>query len=377
MRKQNKRLTYLVGVAVFVIFAVSFVKVGEVRHRAWLMSATQTALEQYVPEHPADLEARVRLGLMEVADKDPRGEERLKRAADAAPGDESVWFAYVDAIDNPDVALSQIETYLKVLPNSVKLRAAKARRLAELGDPRTGLAMADEIIKVSGKDSDAFRARADALMLLRRVNEASDSLKLAMKLDDRDSYRLLLAMTLVPQQRYAEVREACLPIVHRQNRGAATGHVTRAKLYLAGATLNLAAPMKELANVKSDLEAIVLNSTCVEEAEQFLPYYFLGECFLQLGEPQSAIEPLRQAVKMAPQFPAALYSLARAMQASKENSVSSKLYRRHANLTGLLNDLDNAGIRLQERPDDVRLNQQLADIQKRLENLLREPLPLE
>jgi hypothetical protein len=43
----------------------------------------------------------------------------------------------------------------------------------------------------------------------------------------------------------------------------------------------------------------------------------------------------------------------------------------------LLNDLDNAGIRLQERPDDVRLNQQLADIQKRLENLLREPLPLE
>jgi Tfp pilus assembly protein PilF len=135
--------------------------------------------------------------------------------------------------------------------------------------------------------------------------------------------------------------------------------------------------MKELANVKGDLEAIVLNSTCLEDAEQFLPYYFLGECFLQLGEPQSAVEPLRQAVNLAPQFPAALYSLARAMQASKENSVSSKLYRRHANLTGLLNDLDNAGIRLQERPDDVRLNQQLADIQKRLENLLREPLSLE
>lgn len=78
---------------------------------------------------------------------------------------------------------------------------------------------------------------------------------------------------------------------------------------------------------------------------------------------------------MAPQFPAALYSLARAMQASKEAGVSSKLFRRHAQLTGLLSDLDSAGIRLQEKPDDVSITQHINDVQKRLEALLRQPLP--
>ncbi|MFM7188861.1 MAG: tetratricopeptide repeat protein [Armatimonadota bacterium] len=375
MPVQPKRLTLSVGVAAIAALALIVIKVNEARHVAWLHSATENALEQYVPEHPDDVKARVRLGVMEVANKDPRGEDLLKKAADASPGDEAIWFAYVDAIENPEVALAQIETYLKVLPDSVKLRAAKARRLAELGDPQSGLSLVDELIKSTGKDSDAFRARADALMLLRRVSEASESLKSAIALEDRDTYRLLLAMTLVPQQRFTEVRIVCLPVVKRQNRGAAEGHVTRAKLYLAGASLNLATPAAGLENIKTDLEAIIANSASLEEPERFLPYYFLGECELRLGAATHAIEPLKQAVRMAPQFPAALYSLARAMQASKEASVSSKLFRRHAQLTGLLSELDSAGIRLQEKPDDVSITHNLNDVQKRLEALLRQPLP--
>jgi len=127
MPVQNKRLTLSVGIAAIAALALIVIKVSEARHVAWLHSATDNALEQYVPEHPDDVKARVRLGVMEVANKDPRGEVLLKKAADASPGDEAIWFAYVDAIENPEVALAQEETYLKVLPDSVKLRAALGR----------------------------------------------------------------------------------------------------------------------------------------------------------------------------------------------------------------------------------------------------------
>lgn len=139
--------------------------------------------------------------------------------------------------------------------------------------------------------------------------------------------------------------------------------------------MNLAAPAAGLENIKTDLEAIIANSASLEEPERFLPYYFLGEYQLRLGATTLAIEPLKKAVRMAPQFPAALYSLARAMQASKETSVSSKLFKRHAELTGLLSELDSAGIRLQEQPDDVSITQHINDVQKRMEALLRQPLP--
>ena len=172
------------------------------KHRTWLLNASMSDLDQYVPSHPDDISAKVRLGQMNVANKDPRGIEILKAAADASPGDEAIWFAYVDALIDPSEAMAQLDKYFQVLPDSTKLRTAKARRLAELGDPSGALSLADELIKASGKNADILRVRADAFMLLRRVNEASDALKAAIKLDDRAELRLLLAMTLVPQQRY-------------------------------------------------------------------------------------------------------------------------------------------------------------------------------
>ena len=345
------------------------------KHRTWVKTASQSALEQYVPTHPTDISAKVQLGQINVANKDARGIEMLKDAAESSPGDEAVWFAYVDAITDPSEAMASIDTYLKVLPDSIKLRAAKARRLAELGDPNSTLSLTDELTKVSGKDADVLRARADALMLLRRVNEASDALKAAIKLDDRAEFRLLLAMTLVPQQRYRELRDVCLPIVANGDVGIAEGQSVRAKLYLAGASLNLATPLDDIQKTTTELEEMLQKTTFLEPQEQFLPYYFLGECYLRTGRTDDARKVLVKAVRMAPQFPAALYSLARAVQASKDESTSSVLFKRHAELTSLLSQIDGLNTRAQEKMNDAELIKQLDTAQNRLNRLLSKPLP--
>ena len=212
-------------------------------------------------------------------------------------------------------------------------------------------------------------------MLLRRVNEASDALKAAIKLDDRAEIRLLLAMTLVPQQRYRELRDICLPIVAKGDVGIAEGHAVRARLYLAGAALNLATPVDDIQKTTTDLEDITQKTNFLEPQEQFLPYYFLGECYLRAGKFAAAVRVLQQAVNMAPQFPAALYSLARAVQASKDEATAALLFKRHAKLTSLLSEIDSLSTRLQEKPSDAVLAKRLTDVQDSLDNLLKQPLP--
>ena len=345
------------------------------KHRTWLQNASQSALDQYVPSHPDDIPAKVRLAQMHVANKDARGIEMLKAAADASPGDEAIWFAYVDALIDPSEVMAQLDKYFEVLPDSTKLRTAKARRLAELGDPNGALSLVDELIKVSGKNADLLRVRADAFMLLRRVNEASDALQAAIKLDDRAELRLLLAMTLVPQQRYRELRDACLPIVAKGDAGIAEGHAVRARLYLAGAALNLATPVDDIQKTTTSLEDIVQKTNFLEPQEQFLPYYFLGECYLRAGKVSDARRVLQQAVNMAPQFPAALYSLARAVQASKDEATAALLFKRHATLTSLLSEIDSLSTRAQEKPDEGSYKTRLTAAQVSLIRLLKAPLP--
>ena len=345
------------------------------KHRTWLQNASQSALDQYVPSHPDDIPAKVRLAQMHVANKDARGIEMLKAAADASPGDEAIWFAYVDALIDPSEVMAQLDKYFEVLPDSTKLRTAKARRLAELGDPNGALSLVDELIKVSGKNADLLRVRADAFMLLRRVNEASDALQAAIKLDDRAELRLLLAMTLVPQQRYRELRDACLPIVAKGDAGIAEGHAVRARLYLAGAALNLATPVDDIQKTTTSLEDIVQKTNFLEPQEQFLPYYFLGECYLRAGKVSDARRVLQQAVNMAPQFPAALYSLARAVQASKDEATAALLFKRHATLTSLLSEIDSLSTRAQEKPDEGSYKTRLTAAQVSLIKLLKAPLP--
>ena len=345
------------------------------KHRTWLLNASQADLDKYVPSHPDDSPAKVRLGQINVANKDPRGIEILKAAADASPGDEAIWFAYVDALIDPSEAMAQLDKYFEVLPDSTKLRTAKARRLAELGDPNGALSLADELIKASGKNADILRVRADAFMLLRRVNEASDALLAAIKIDDRAELRLLLAMTLVPQQRYRELRDVCLPIVAKGDVGIAEGHAVRARMYLAGAALNLATPVDDIQKTTTDLEDIAQKTNFLEPQEQFLPFYFLGECYLRAGKVADAQRVLTQAVTLAPQFPAALYSLARAVQASKDDAKATLLFKRHANLTSLLSEIDSLSTRLQEKPSDAVLAKRLTDVQDSLDNLLKQPFP--
>jgi hypothetical protein len=78
---------------------------------------------------------------------------------------------------------------------------------------------------------------------------------------------------------------------------------------------------------------------------------------------------------MAPQFPAALYSLARAVQVSKDESAASVLFKRHADLTSLLSEIDSLSTRAQEKPDERSYTKNLTAAQESLEKLLKQPLP--
>jgi predicted Zn-dependent protease len=182
-------------------------------------------------------------------------------------------------------------------------------------------------------------------------------------------------MTLVPQQRYRELRDVCLPIVAKGDAGIAEGHSVRARLYLAGAALNLATPVDDIQKTATDLEGIAQKTNFLEPQEQFLPYYFLGECYLRAGKVAPAVRVLNQAVNMAPQFPAALYSLARAVQASKDEAMAALLFKRHAQLTSLLSEIDSLSTRAQEKPSDAVLTKRLNAAQENLNKLLRQPLP--
>ena len=362
-------------VAGCVLIGAGVSKWNAAQNRSWLMNASIQVLDKYVSDHPEYASGNVRLGQMYVANKDPRGIDLLKATADVFPENEAVWFAYVDAIEDPSEAMALLETYLKVLPDSVKLQAAKARRLAELGDPDASLKVTDDLLKRVGNDADVLRARADAFMLLRRVSEASDTLQAAIKLDDRAELRLLLAMTLVPQQRYKELRDVCSPMVASSASGIAEGHKLRARVYLAGAALNLATPVDDIKKTATDLEDLLTKTAFLEPQEQFLPFYFLGESYLRIGRPADAQRVLMQAATMAPQFPAALYSLARAVQASKGSNLASMLFKRHAQLTSLLSQIDSLSTRAQEKTDDAALAKQLNAAQENLNKLLEQPLP--
>jgi Tfp pilus assembly protein PilF len=146
-------------------------------------------------------------------------------------------------------------------------------------------------------------------------------------------------------------------------------------MYLAGAALNLATPVDDIKKTAADLEDLLTKTAFLEPQEQFLPFYFLGECYLRTGKVADAQRVLTQAVTMAPQFPAALYSLARAVQASNDVSTASLLFKRHAQLTSLLSEMDSLSTRLQEKPSDAVLAKRLTDVQDSLDNLLKQPLP--
>ena len=148
------------------------------------------------------------------------------------------------------------------------------------------------------------------------------------------------------------------------------GRSVRAKLYSAGAALNLAMHLDDIQKTTMELEGMLQKTNFLEPQEQFLPYYFLGECYLRTGRTDDARKVLVKAVRMAPQFPAALYSLARAVQASKDESTSSVLFKRHAELTSLLSLLDGINTRAQEKVNDAVHITQLDIAQQRLNKLL-------
>jgi hypothetical protein len=55
--------------------------------------------------------------------------------------------------------------------------------------------------------------------------------------------------------------------------------------------------------------------------------------------------------------------------------MAALLFKRHAQLTSLLNEIDSLSTRAQEKPSDAVLTKRLNAAQENLNKLLRQPLP--
>lgn len=348
--------------------------VANLSHRGWIQQATQVELAEYYASQPSDVGVQVQLGALLVADKDARGIDLLSTAANTNPENIEIFLAYVNAIDDPNVALEAIEKRSQIWPDAPRLLAAKARRMVEVGQVEDGLSKAEQVLLQDKQNPDALRVKADALMLMRRIPEASQALKDAVKVDNRTDLRLLLAMTLVPQQRYADLQLATQPIVDRRLHGVSQVQDLRARLYLSGATLNGPASGYNQTELIQTLLSVITSAEKLEPSEQFLPFYFLGEVYLRGGQPHDAVAVLQKAVVMAPQFPASTFALARAFQQAGNAKAAAYLYARHRKLSHLLGELDSVSIRLDENSTDAALLANVARLSGQLEELLRQPL---
>lgn len=348
--------------------------VANLRHDGWIQQATQIELAEYYARHTSDVAVQVQLGTLLVADKDPRGIDLLTAASNTNPENIDIFLAYINAVDDPNVALEAITTHSQIWPDAPRLLAAKARRMVEVGQVEDGLSKAEKVLSQDKQNPDALRAKADALMLMRRIPEASQALLDAVKVDNRTDLRLLLAMTLVPQQRYADLQLATQPIVDRRLHGVSQVQDIRAKLYLSGAKLNGPTDGYNQTGLIQTLLSVITSADKLEPSEQFLPFYFLGEVYLRGGQPHDAVAVLQKAVAMAPQFPASTFALARAFQQAGNAKDAAFLYARHTKLSHLLGEIDSVSIRLEENSTDAQLVANIARLSGQLEELLKQPL---
>jgi tetratricopeptide (TPR) repeat protein len=92
-------------------------------------------------------------------------------------------------------------------PNDPEVLAIAGKLIAEIGDAREGLSLADRLLSLDPLNSRAYRRKSDILVLLRQYPAAIDSAHKALELAPEGfSARMSIGQSLVLLGRYDEAR---------------------------------------------------------------------------------------------------------------------------------------------------------------------------
>src|SRR5262249_33630262 len=126
----------------------------------------------------------------------------------------------------------------------------------------------------------------------------------------------------------------------------------RALTYYAGSKLYGPLNSEVQAGLRAQLSEADSMSSSLPPEERFLPPYFLGESMRRSGKPKEAIPFLERSVKLAPNYPGAMFSLPRAYRETGDVSKADAATEKHARLGLLIGEVEAYKSRLEQRPDD-------------------------
>ena len=257
---------------------------------------------------------------------------------------------------------SELESYSRSAGGDPQTAAKLAHQYLQEGADEQAKALMTEATQRFPQSPEILRSSGEILLSERRLPEAEKALRESLALKDDSETRLLLARVLTPLQRYPEIAALCAPLIASAPALTATPQQrASAVVYSAGARLNGPLTPAELQGIQSQLREAALPSSALPPEERFLADYFLGESLLREGKPGEAIPSLEKSVAQNPNFPGAIYSLARAYRLSGDEAKSKDLFARHERMSRLMSELDSLNTRLEQRPDDAETLLRMAD----------------
>jgi serine/threonine-protein kinase len=130
----------------------------------------------------------------------------LEIAPTLAPAHAVLGFVEVSRLDLR-AANAHIRRAVLLSPNDPEVLAIAGKLIAEIGDAREGLRLADRLLSLDPLNSRAYRRKSDILVLLRQYPAAIDSARKALELaPDGFSARMSVGQSLVLLGRYDEAR---------------------------------------------------------------------------------------------------------------------------------------------------------------------------
>jgi len=346
-RGRLKQTCIVLTVAILAAAAFAVVRLREYRLRRWIAAAPRTELLRYISSHPDQPDALRRLGILD-RNTGEVGESAklLQRAVEAAPGDEANWVELSRTLNDGQVTMQKLQSYLSIEPDSAQIMAELARRKLQVGDISTAASLASKAVKLTPDSPDAQRVMGDVAAAAGNWPRAESLYKRSLSLHDDPETRLALAHIWIPLQRYGAIIEICSPIVTAgRSPEISVEQRARALVYTAGAQLYQPLTPAEMANVQQQLREADALSERLPQAERFLPPYFMGESLIKSGSPKEAVPFLERSSSLAPMFAGSLYSLSQAYRLSGQTAKADAALTRHGQLVRQLTDMEKANDR--------------------------------
>ncbi len=342
----------------------------QARFHHWLKTAPRAELEIYTKEHPDDPEALARLGIL-LRNDGAREESQklLQHTVDLSPTTELYWIELSKSMDDQNLAIEKMESFLKIYPDNAAAQAQISAHLLKLGQISKARTSAEKATKLAPDSAAAWQALGDVMAATRRLPEAEKYYRKSIALDGDAEARLSLVRLLIPLQRYSEMRELCEPILrNKSSTDISPVQRLRAELYISAARLYDPLEPSEIASLQNQIKDVDSHSSKLDPQERFLPPYFLGESYLRDGKPSEAIPFLERSAALGPMYAGSLYSLSRAYRMSGNIKKADEVNRQHVRLSKNLRDIEMAMDRLDEHPGEIATMFRFADSLKDIGN---------